>query len=333
MSRPAGGYISPVNIVGTALLVNNGQGSYTAPAAITLGANSGVRGVNIVHLARNVLGAMLVFPPAIRGIGDRCYVMNTDLIDPYVGIEMKNANDYLIKDIYSGTDHLLVRVVGGTGGAIENVAAHGQFLGAFIPPSWKMPDFGKDHTGEQLFKTCTVVEIDAATDQLIQACGQFSVQNGFVLRGGSDGKPVSATIRLSSCDSVRDDGIRLEGNAHALVIGYQDITSWRNAKALTTTADFTGNALCSGDLFRNLWLNCAGTGRVEIRGAVINWVPCKIQADGGEVIVQASLSEINAVLVAPAATFRADGNIDQKGALQTAASPNCIYAANAAPAQ
>jgi len=323
MARPAGGYISPVDITGTALMVDNGQGSEAGPAAISLGERSGVRGVTIVYLARRVPGELIPFPPAILGQGGRCYVMNTDLIDPHVGIEMRNVSDFLIKDIVTGSDHLGVRIVGGSGGAIENYEAHGQILSAVVPPSWRMPKWPADNPIAQLQKTATALEIENAIGLLVQNCGEFAVQNGFVVRGGS------VTFRVLSCDSVKVDGMRLEGTARVLTLGYQHLTSGPGGKAVTTTSNFTGEALFSGNVMRNLWLDCQGTGRVELRGVAIEWVRSKIHADAGSILARACLSDIDTLQIGPDATFRAESNIDQRGALQSSPAPNCKYALNA----
>ena len=320
------GYLSPTNITGSTLVVDNGQGSESAPAAITLGADSGVSGVAIVHPARHVLGELLAFPPAILGKGDRCYVTNSDLVDPYVGIEMRNVNSYLIKDIITGSDHLGARIVGGSGGVIENFAAHGQYLGVYTLASWGMPSFQDSTT--QLAKTTTAIEIDGATDLLVQACGQFGIRNGYIVRGAGQGKPCSVTFRLLTCDTVTGDGIRLEGNSHIVVIGYQNLTTWKSV-TIRTTSDYTGDSLLSGGMLRNLWMECAGPGRIEIRGATIPWVPAKVLEDAGNVLVCASLSEIDTLRVAPGAKFQALANVDERNALQTAPSPNFVFALNA----
>jgi len=306
MSRPVGKGIinsapgAPIakdNITGTALFVSNGQGGEVGPTAITLGADSGIRGVTIFYPVRRAELASIPFPPAIAGNGDRCYVTGVDLVDPYVGIEMHNASHYLIKDIYTGSDHLGVRILGGSGGVIENVAAHAQFLVCNIPRSWHMVDHG---AAMQLDKSCTAIQIDGATDQLVQACGQFMVQNGFVVRGGPDGQPSSVTFRLVSCDSVAIDGMRLESNSRVTSIGYQSLASGPDCRAITTTATYTASALYSGNLFRQAWLECAGAGRVEIVGAVLESAArSKVNAAAGQVLVHASIADQGAGRRAP----------------------------------
>lgn len=324
------GYLSPTDITGTAFLVDNGQANESAPAAITLGADSGVRGVTIVHQARRVPGEMIPFPSAILGKGDRCYVEGCDLIDPFLAIKMDHVDDYLIKDIYTGTDHLGVQVVGGKGGIIENFAAHGQFLAAGIPHTWGMPKYPS--TIAQLQKTTTAIQIEGATDQLVQACGQYGLRNGYIVQGGPDGKPCTVLFRLVTDDSVTGDGLRLEGNARIVAIGYENLTTYL-AKSLVTTPSFSGDALLAGDILRTMILSCAGTGRTEVRGATILWVPGKVYVDGGRVFVRASLSNITNVTVAPDAAFRAEANIDERNALQTARTSNCMFVSNAAVAK
>jgi hypothetical protein len=331
MAHPVGGWISR-DIYSTAFLIEFGQGDEHGSPAISLGRRSGVRGVCIMYPARNTLGGLLPFPPAIVGEGEGCYVMMCDLVNPFVGVEMRHANNHLIKNIYCGTDNVGVRIVGGIGGEIEGFEDHAQFWVANLPPVWNMP---KGDAPAALAKTCTSLELQGCSGELVQMCGQWSTHRGIVVSGLSKTEQADVTLRVDSLDSVYDDNLRIEGNTNRVVaIGLQSITQGEPACTVRTTPDFDGQVTLCAALLRDMLIDQEGPGAVNIESANIFFQqPSKVICNSGSVTIKASLSVANQFDIAPNGVLNALDNIDYSGALQTAPTDRCVFTDNAAVAK
>jgi len=110
------------------LLVDFGHGTdeaETAPAALTLEASAGVRGLTIVHPGQAYDAAALApFPFTIRGRGSGVWVVDVHLLDSWLGIDLasQRCDDHLVQHVWGTVFQEGVRVGGGsTGGRLERV--------------------------------------------------------------------------------------------------------------------------------------------------------------------------------------------------------------------
>ena len=73
--------------VGTTLLSYAGRANSSAPAFISLSANSGVIGLSVFYPEQNASEVPVPYPPTIRGSGDNNAVRNVLLVNPYYGVD------------------------------------------------------------------------------------------------------------------------------------------------------------------------------------------------------------------------------------------------------
>ena len=134
--------------LGTVIFSGYGRGTEdpeNAPALFTLGSNSSLRNIRMLYNLTDVLGdynkngAFTTYPFMIRGTGEGVSVVNVALLSPVYGIEMKNADDYLISFVTAGAYGEAIRINSSAGGYIgfvlNNVTANYRF--AF----WKSPKY------------------------------------------------------------------------------------------------------------------------------------------------------------------------------------------------
>lgn len=99
----AGSWQAPhhgADLVGTVLEAYGGRERVDGPALIELGPASAVRGVTILYPEQTVPGTV-PYPPAIRGQGMHCTVMDTTLVNPYYGIDLTSQHElHHIRNVY-----------------------------------------------------------------------------------------------------------------------------------------------------------------------------------------------------------------------------------------
>ena len=100
----------------------------SAQAIITLGKDSGLRNVRLIHANVDVFGeylendnAFTASPFLIRGQGDGCYVINSAFAGAVRGIEFVDADGYYVTHLTASAYDTLIRVNGSDHGYINTV--------------------------------------------------------------------------------------------------------------------------------------------------------------------------------------------------------------------
>ena len=242
--------------------------------------------------------------------------MSVCLCNPYLGVLMDHADNHLIKNFFTGSDHLGVQVRGGANGVLETLEHHPHFWGALMPEAWNMPSFAA--SGERLAAVATVLELAGCRNEDLRLAGYSNLRNGFILRGLGPKKPCSVRMRVVTADTTRRDGdaFRIGPDVQsAEIVGGQAITGEYDAWAVTVQKGFAGRATFHACIFRNMLVRQQGSGELVVQSSNIFWRPSKLLLESGSLRLENCISSFDTVKVAKEGRLSSLGNFDQTGEL------------------
>ena len=242
-----------------------GTDVFTAPAAVTLEADAGMRGLMISH-TRNIWemdadGELVItpMPYAVRGAGEGVWLQDVTFTNAYLGVDFATyrCDDFMIKDLWATFLREGIRVGGGTtGGTMEIVTVDfGPWHG------WKrLPQetergvrspynaWINEHLDLYVFEDCA--ELD------LFSLASFFPEVNVILRDGETGGPRDLEFWLSMFDVSKREGILAEAgdgiDFYGLFLtgGDSGVYNW-----LEFGPDFTGSLDVYGTTLQPIYYN------------------------------------------------------------------------------
>ncbi|MEV6847910.1 glycosyl hydrolase family 28-related protein [Actinoplanes sp. NPDC051411] len=171
---------------GTVLMAYAGRNT-TGPDTITLKDRSGLSGLRVFYPENNpaAAGGLVPYPYAVRGQGSGLYIVNVGLPNAWNGIDVSDANRFLVRKVDGTFVQHGIRA-GGDGGLIDGVLSNGNTYvrTGFYPPDWVR--------GENLFPqvidgytrvSADLVTVEGGHVSLHDVFG-YGQHNGLVVNGG-----------------------------------------------------------------------------------------------------------------------------------------------------
>jgi len=189
---------------------------FSAPAAVTLEANAGMRGLMVSH-TRNIWemdddGELVItpMPYAVRGAGEGVWLQDVTFTNAYLGVDFAThrCDDFLIKDLWATFLREGIRVGGcTTGGTMEIVSVdfgpwHGwKRLPETTERGVRSPynEWINEHLDLFVFEDCA--ELD------LFSLASFFPEVNAILRDGGAGGPRNIEFWLSMFDVSKREGI------------------------------------------------------------------------------------------------------------------------------
>jgi len=189
---------------------------FSAPAAVTLEADAGMRGLMVSH-TRNIWetdddGELVItpMPYAVRGAGEGVWLQDVTFTNAYLGIDLAThrCDDFVIKDLWATFLREGIRVGGGTtGGTMEIVSVdfgpwHGwRRLPETAERGVRSPynEWINEHLDLFVFEDCA--ELD------LFSLASFFPEVNAILRDGGAGGPRDLEFWLSMFDVSKREGI------------------------------------------------------------------------------------------------------------------------------
>ncbi len=299
---------------------------------ITLSEKSGVRGLSIVYPDRNSLKGNSICPPAIYSASPDSYVMYTALCNPHLGMVFENADRHLVKFCRTGTDHLGLRVTGGKDGLIWGFAHHSQYWTLNVPADWDMPSYVDESPWHYTINCADGMELLGCRNETIYGFGTWETRNMFRMGGGPGGQKADARMFICSGDGAGGIAIRLLAGAKRLetygVHVFRGATSKMKQQQISLQTDegFDGEAVLTGNLFRNADIRLKGPGAVTMNSSLFFWSPAELTIERGTMSVENAFADISAVTVSEGGSLIARAVMDRQPALEATAAPDSIGA-------
>mgnify|MGYP001190137024 CR=1 FL=1 len=268
---------------GTVLLAYEGRDTSvpeTAPAFVTLdGDRAGVRGLRIFYPENNPASpdGLVPYPYAIRGNGERTYIVNVGLPNAWNGIDLATyRNDrFVVRKVNGAFFKRAVTVGRSDGGRIEGLLSNGNAVTrvGFGIPGWaEEGNIFPEVIDKYMRRQAVLVTVDGARRLRLTHVFAYGFHDGLVVRSGDvvgwnlgtdnlgeDGHTVDVTAgEVTITNVLRYNGATLTGPARLLNI--MAIGMVTHAVDVTADPADGGAVLISG--------NAAEPGRYE-RGAEI----------------------------------------------------------------
>ena len=239
----------------------NTEDPENAQALITLHKNASLRNVRMLYNHTDVLGdynkngGFTSYPFMIRGIGENVSVINTAMLSPVYGIEMKNADRYHIAFLTAGAYNETIRITdsrdGYIGFVLNNVTCN--FRHAF----WKSANYAKLFPNG--WETSPETELDSKTNSFYMAMDNLEIVRMIRSSGklehvftyAAKNLLLSENSALTAICIGRDCWWKYEvGESNAVIVAKDnsDISAYgiQRFNGVTYTTDGTGRLLAVG---------------------------------------------------------------------------------------
>ncbi len=247
---------------------------FTAPAAVTLCRNAGVRGLTIGH-SINIWetdgeGALQITPVSytLRASSTGTYIQDVTLANSYLGIDLASTrcDNFQIKDLWATALREGIRVGGGTqGGTMEIVTVdRGPWTNWTRKPAEAVTtvynEWIHDHLDVFIFKNCS----DIHTFSL----AAWYPKRHVVFRNRDGGRPENISMQASLFDVPKIEAIRMEDADNINFIGLFAMGGRDNDNWIAADTGFSGQVAVYGSQIQPQFVTGA-TGGISPR---FSWV-------------------------------------------------------------
>jgi hypothetical protein len=229
---------------------------FTAPAAVTLCKNAGVRGLTIGHTINiwetDEEGALKITPTSytLRASSTGTYIQDVILANSYLGIDLASSrcDNFQIKDLWATALREGIRIGGGTqGGSLEIVTVD---VGPWTSWTRKPADavttvyneWIHDHLDLFVFENCSNI-------RTFSLAGWYPKRH-VVFRNSGGGKPENIVLQASLFDVAKNESIRIEDADNIDFIGLFATGGGNNDNWIAADAGFSGRVAVYGSLIQ-----------------------------------------------------------------------------------
>ena len=234
---------------------------FTAPAAVTLCRNAGVRGLTIGHSINrwetDGEGALQITPTSytLRASSTNTYIQDVTLANSYLGIDLAGSrcDDFQIKDLWATALREGIRVGGGTrGGTMEIVTIdRGPWTNWTRKPAEAVTtvynEWIHDHLDAFVFENCSGIRT--------LSLASWYPKRHTVFRNAGGGPPTNIVLQASLFDVPKNESIRMEDAENINFIGLFAMGGRSNDNWIAADSGFSGQVAVYGSQIQPQFVN------------------------------------------------------------------------------